>query len=114
MPLHDEVRKRDGDGREVRFRRHITRNARSESPHEGTRWLDGQQLSYIRTHLHMAYEMNRQLLAHSGLSFADYDALTALSAADGARMSITVVAAPDWLGAQPGVHHVRRMAGKGW
>jgi hypothetical protein len=60
-------------------------------------WLEGDQqrawLAYIRVQLRLAYEMNRQLLADSGLSLPDYDVLTALSAADGGRMPITVLAA---------------------
>jgi hypothetical protein len=60
-------------------------------------WLEGDQrrawLAYIRVQLRLAYEMNRQLLADSGLSLPDYDVLTALSVADGGRMPITVLAA---------------------
>src|SRR5580693_8892247 len=45
-------------------------------------WLEGDQrrawLAYIRVQLRLAYEMNRQLLADSGLSLPDYDVLTAL------------------------------------
>jgi hypothetical protein len=48
-------------------------------------WLDGEQqrawLAYIRVQLRLAYEMNRQLLADSGMSLPDYDVLTALSVA---------------------------------
>ena len=61
-------------------------------------WLDERQqrvwLAYIRVQLRLAYEMNRQLLADSGLSLPDYDVLTALSVADGGRMPITVLARP--------------------
>src|SRR3984893_18638653 len=80
-------------------------------------WLDGDQqrawLAYIRVQLRLAYEMNRQLLADSGMSLPDYDVLTGLSMADGGRMPITV------LGAQIGwersrvSHHVRRMSDRG-
>src|SRR5260370_18074321 len=60
-------------------------------------WLDGDQqrawLAYIRAQLRLAYEMNRQLLAGSGMSLPDYDVLTALSVADGGRMPLTVLAA---------------------
>jgi hypothetical protein len=48
-------------------------------------WLEGEQrrawLAYIRVQLRLAYEMNRQLLADSGMSLPDYDVLTALSMA---------------------------------
>jgi len=47
----------------------------------------------IRVQLRLAYEMNRQLLTDSDMSLSDYDALTALSVADGGRMQITVLAA---------------------
>src|SRR6266566_3245408 len=54
-------------------------------------WLEGDQrrawLAYIRVQLRLAYEMNRQLLADSGMSLPDYDVLTALSVADVGRMS---------------------------
>ena len=49
-------------------------------------WLEGDQqrawLAYIRVQLRLSYEMNRQLLADSGMSLPDYDVLTALSVAD--------------------------------
>jgi DNA-binding MarR family transcriptional regulator len=80
-------------------------------------WLEGDQqrswLAYIRVQMRLAYEMNRQLLADSDLSLADYDVLTGLSVADQGRMPITV------LGAQIGwersrvSHHVRRMSARG-
>ena len=60
-------------------------------------WLEGDQqrawLAYIRVQLRLAYEMNSQLLADSGMSLPDYDVLTALSGAEGGRMQITVLAA---------------------
>ena len=56
-------------------------------------WLGAEQqrawMAYIRVQLRLAYEMNRQLLADSGLSLPDYDVLTGLSVADGERMQIT-------------------------
>src|ERR1700757_41670 len=59
-------------------------------------WLEGDEqrawLAYIRVQLRLADEMNRQLLADSGLSLPDYDVLTALSVVDGGRMPITVAA----------------------
>src|SRR5580693_3386770 len=68
-------------------------------------WLDGGQqrawLAYIRVQLRLSYEMNRQLLADSGLSLPDYDVLTALSVADGGRMPITVLAAHIGWGRRP-------------
>ena len=80
-------------------------------------WLDPDQqrawLAYIRVQLRLAYEMNRQLLADSGMSLPDYDVLTALSVADGGRMPITVLAAQiGWERSQVS-HHVRRMSARG-
>jgi DNA-binding MarR family transcriptional regulator len=80
-------------------------------------WLDGDQqqawLAYIRVQLRLAYEMNRQLLADSGLSLPDYDVLTALSVADGERMQISVLAAQIGWERSRVSHHVRRMSARG-
>src|SRR6201987_2307839 len=80
-------------------------------------WLDGDQqrawLAYIRVQLRLAYEMNRQLLADSGMSLPDYDVLTALSVADGERMQITVLAAQIGWERSRVSHHVRRMSARG-
>jgi DNA-binding MarR family transcriptional regulator len=80
-------------------------------------WLDGDQqrawLAYIRVQLRLAYEMNRQLLADSGLSLPDYDVLTGLSVADGGRMPITVLAAQIGWERSRVSHHVRRMSARG-
>ena len=80
-------------------------------------WLDGDQqrawLAYIRVQLRLAYEMNRQLLADSGMSLPDYDVLTALSVADGGRMQITVLAAQIGWERSRVSHHVRRMTARG-
>ena len=60
-------------------------------------------LAYIRAQLRLAYEMNRQLLADSGMSLPDYDVLTALSVAEGGVDADYGARRPDRLGAQPGV-----------
>jgi DNA-binding MarR family transcriptional regulator len=79
-------------------------------------WLDGDQqrawLAYIRIHLRLTYEMNRQLQSDSDLSLPDYDVLTALSVASAGRMSITVLAAQIGWERSRVSHHVRRMAGR--
>jgi len=79
-------------------------------------WLDADQqrawLAYIRVQLRLAYEMNRQLLADSGMSLPDYDVLTALSVADGGRMQITVLAAQIGWERSRVSHHVRRMSAR--
>ena len=80
-------------------------------------WLDEDQqrawLAYIRVQLRLAYEMNRQLLADSGMSLQDYDVLTALSVADEGRMPITVLAAQIGWERSRVSHHVRRMCARG-
>jgi DNA-binding MarR family transcriptional regulator len=80
-------------------------------------WLEGDQqrawLAYIRIQLRLAYEMNRQLLADSGMSLPDYDVLTALSVADQGRMQITVLAAQIGWERSRVSHHVRRMSARG-
>jgi DNA-binding MarR family transcriptional regulator len=74
-------------------------------------WLDGDQqrawLAYIRVQLRLAYEMNRQLLADSGMSLPDYDV------AEGGRMQITVLAAQIGWERSRVSHHVRRMSARG-
>src|SRR5260370_23122624 len=73
----------------------MSRNGKT-APAPAGGWLDEDQqrawLAYIRVQLRMAYEMNRQLLADSGMSFPDYDVLTAPSVADGGAMEIPVLA----------------------
>src|SRR5258708_3972527 len=80
-------------------------------------WIDGDQqrawLAYNRVQLRLAYEMNRQLLADSGMSLPDYDVLTGLSVADGGRMQITVLAAQIGWERSRVSHHVRRMSARG-
>jgi DNA-binding MarR family transcriptional regulator len=80
-------------------------------------WLDGDQrrawLAYIRVQLRLAYEMNRQLLADSGMSLPDYDVLTGLSVAEGGRMPVTVLAAQIGWERSRVSHHVRRMSARG-
>jgi DNA-binding MarR family transcriptional regulator len=87
------------------------------APAPAVGWLDRDQqrvwLAYIRVQLRLAYEMNRQLLADSGMSLPDYDVLTALSVADGERMQITVLAAQIGWERSRVSHHVRRMSARG-
>jgi len=94
----------------------MSRNV-AASPAPAGGWLDGGQqrawLAYIRVQLRLAYEMNRQLLADSGMSLPDYDVLTALSVADGGRMQITVLAAQIGWERSRVSHHARRMSARG-
>jgi DNA-binding MarR family transcriptional regulator len=94
----------------------MSRNGKAGSTPTGG-WLDDDQqrawLAYIRLQLRLAYEMNRQLLADSGMSLPDYDVLTALSVAGGGRMQITVLAAQIGWERSRVSHHVRRMSARG-
>jgi len=94
----------------------MARNGKAERVPSGG-WLDADQqrawLAYIRVQLRMAYEMNRQLLADSGISLPDYDVLTALSVADEGRMQVTVLAAQIGWERSRVSHHVRRMSARG-
>ena len=94
----------------------MSRNGEA-GPVPASGWLDGDQqrawLAYIRIQLRLAYEMNRQLLADSGMSLPDYDVLTALSVADGGRMPITVLAAHIGWERSRVSHHARRMSARG-
>src|SRR5437879_1038403 len=94
----------------------MSRDNKAAAPEPKGGWLDGDQqrawLAYIRIHLRLSYEMNRQLQTDSDLSLADYDVLTALSVADRWRMSITVLAAQIGWERSRVSHHVRRMAGR--
>jgi len=94
----------------------MSRNGRSGTAPAGG-WLAGDQqrawLAYIRVQLRLAYEMNRQLVADSGMSLPGYDVLTALSVADGGRMQITVLAAQIGWERSRVSHHVRRMSARG-
>jgi DNA-binding MarR family transcriptional regulator len=94
----------------------VSRNGKA-GPTPAGGWLEGDEqrawLAYIRIQLRLAYEMNRQLLADSGLSLPDYDVLAALSVADGGRMQVTVLAAQIGWERSRVSHHVRRMSARG-
>ena len=94
----------------------MSRNGKA-GPAPSGGWLEGDQqrawLAYIRVQLRLAYEMNRQLLADSGLSLPDYDVLAALSVADRGRMQVTVLAAQIGWERSRVSHHVRRMCARG-
>jgi DNA-binding MarR family transcriptional regulator len=94
----------------------MSRNSEADPAPTGG-WLEGDQqrawLAYIRVQLRLAYEMNRQLLADSGMSLPDYDVLTALGVAEGGRMPITVLAAQIGWERSRVSHHVRRMSARG-
>jgi DNA-binding MarR family transcriptional regulator len=80
-------------------------------------WLDEDRQrawrAFMRVQLRMSFEMNRQLQADSGLSLADYDVLTALSGAPGARLPVTVLAAEIGWERSRVSHQVKRMSSRG-
>jgi DNA-binding MarR family transcriptional regulator len=80
-------------------------------------WLNSAEqrawLAYIRVHLRLRYEMNRQLQAESGLSLSDYDVLTALSNSPSGSMQITALAAQIGWERSRLSHHLRRMSTRG-
>lgn len=75
------------------------------SDHEVRVWF-----SYMRLHLRLRYEMNRQLRRDSNISLADYDVLVALTSTSDATMTITALATRIGLERSRVSHHVRRMA----
>ncbi len=93
----------------------MSRNG-TTGPEPAGGWLDEDQqrawLAYIRLQLRLEYEMNRQLLADSGLSLPDYHVLTALSVAEAGRMQITMLAAQIGWERSRVSHHVRRMSAR--
>jgi DNA-binding MarR family transcriptional regulator len=78
------------------------------NPAEQHAWL-----AYVRVSLRLSYEMNRQLQADSGMSLADFDVLTALSAAPGGTLKISALAAQIGWERSRLSHHVSRMADRG-
>ena len=94
----------------------MSRNGKAAPVPEGG-WLDSDEqrawLAYVRIQLRLTYEMNRQLVADSGVSLPDYDVLTALSVADDGRMPITALAAHIGWERSRLSHHVRRMGARG-
>ncbi|MET9226237.1 MarR family winged helix-turn-helix transcriptional regulator [Lentzea sp. NPDC003310] len=81
------------------------------------RWLDDEQarawLAFMRVQLRLAYEMNRQLQADSGLSLSDYDVLNALSQAPAGCLQVTSLAATIGWERSRLSHHVKRMSRRG-
>src|ERR1700753_4307407 len=80
-------------------------------------WLNADEqrawLAYIRVSLRLGHEINRQPQADNGLSLADLDVLTALSAARDGAMKITALAGEIGWERSRLSHHVSRMAERG-
>jgi DNA-binding MarR family transcriptional regulator len=69
--------------------------------------------AYMKVHLRLRYEMNRQLRADQGLSLADYDVLVALISDEQATLSISDLATRIGWERSRASHHVRRMKERG-
>lgn len=70
-------------------------------------------LNYMRVYHRLEYEMNRQLLADSGLSLSDYTVMNALSQAPGRRSQLTALATVIGWERSRLSHHLQRMTGRG-
>lgn len=81
-------------------------------------WLSAPQqrtwLNYMRVHLRLEYEMNRQLQAECGLSLADYTVMTALANASGRRLQLSELATTIGWERSRLSHHLQRMAARGF
>ncbi|WP_370966195.1 MarR family winged helix-turn-helix transcriptional regulator [Amycolatopsis sp. cg9] len=69
--------------------------------------------AYMKVHLRLDYELNRQLRADSGLSLADYHVLVALTSEPGGRMRVTDLAIRIGWERSRLSHHLKRMRDRG-
>ncbi|SNQ49508.1 MarR family transcriptional regulator [Frankia canadensis] len=69
--------------------------------------------AYMKVHLRLRYEMNRQLRAEHGLSLADFDVLVALISDEHATLSVSDLAIRIGWERSRVSHHIRRMADRG-
>ncbi len=69
--------------------------------------------AYMKVHLRLDYEMNRQLRADSGLSLADYHVLVALTSDSAGRMRVTDLAIRIGWERSRLSHHLKRMRDRG-
>jgi len=91
--------------------RRVAHDVRPESPfallgpEEVRAWF-----AFMKVHLRLPYEMNRQLRDDTGLSLADYDVLVALTSDPDATMTVTDIAIR--IGAERSrvSHRIRRLA----
>jgi DNA-binding MarR family transcriptional regulator len=65
--------------------------------------------AYMKVHLRLEYELNRQLRADSGISLADYHVLVALTSEPGGRMRVTDLAIRIGWERSRLSHHLKRM-----
>ncbi|MFJ7215207.1 MarR family winged helix-turn-helix transcriptional regulator [Amycolatopsis sp. NPDC098790] len=78
------------------------------SPTETAAWY-----AYMKVHLRLEYELNRQLRADSGLLLADYHVLVALTSESGGRMRVTDLAIRIGWERSRLSHHLKRMRERG-
>ncbi|WP_410569461.1 MarR family winged helix-turn-helix transcriptional regulator [Amycolatopsis sp. cmx-4-61] len=69
--------------------------------------------AYMKVHLRLEYELNRQLRADSGISLADYHVLVALTSVPGGRMRVTDLAIRIGWERSRLSHHLKRMRDRG-
>lgn len=69
--------------------------------------------AYMKVHLRLEYELNRQLRADSGISLADYHVLVALTSEPGGRMRVTDLAIRIGWERSRLSHHLKRMRDRG-
>jgi DNA-binding MarR family transcriptional regulator len=69
--------------------------------------------AYMKVHLRLEYELNRQLRADSGISLADYHVLVALTSEPGGRMRVTDLAIRIGWERSRLSHHLKRMRARG-
>ncbi|GAB3163697.1 MarR family winged helix-turn-helix transcriptional regulator [Amycolatopsis sp. NPDC004378] len=69
--------------------------------------------AYMKVHLRLEYELNRQLRADSGLSLADYHVLVALTSEPAGRMRVTDLAIRIGWERSRLSHHLKRMRERG-
>ncbi|MBE1502352.1 DNA-binding MarR family transcriptional regulator [Amycolatopsis lexingtonensis] len=69
--------------------------------------------AYMKVHLRLEYELNRQLRADSGISLADHHVLVALTSEPGGRMRVTDLAIRIGWERSRLSHHLKRMRDRG-
>lgn len=78
------------------------------SPSEVSAWF-----AYMKVHLRIQYEMNRQLRVESGISLSDFDVLVALTSDPHGTMTVTALATRIGWERSRLSHHLRRMRESG-
>jgi DNA-binding MarR family transcriptional regulator len=69
--------------------------------------------AYMKVHLRISYEMNRQLRSESGISLSDFDVLVALTSDPDGKMTVSALATRIGWERSRLSHHLRRMRDSG-